>query len=192
MLGVASAALICSAARAEEDGLGVIEVGVAKANVEAGNQPSATLIDRDFVLEVVATGTDRLENPSGVISQFGLLSSGVRTEPDQNTYVALEKSLVCNGVDYGRNFLVQGHENAGNLAYVTRINLDRKRDDARRITLLTPVGADGLTHLTRWMARLLIRSPTRCSLPRKRALTSTGRSTVRAASFRLAWTVSPA
>ena len=146
MLGVASAALICSAARAEEDGLGVIEVGVAKANVEAGNQPSATPIDRDFVLEVVATGTDRLENPSGVISQFGLLSSGVRTEPDQNTYVALEKSLVCNGVDYGRNFLVQGHENAGNLAYVTRINLDRKRDDARRITLLTPVGADGLTH----------------------------------------------
>ena len=29
---------------------------------------------------------------------------------------------------------------------MTRINLDRKRDDARRITLLTPVGADGLTH----------------------------------------------
>jgi hypothetical protein len=147
MLGVASAALISSAARAEEDGLGVIEVGVAKANVEAGNQPSATLIDRDFVTELVATGTDRLENPSGVITQFGLLSSGVKTEPDENTYVKLEKNLVCGGVDYGRNFLFQGHENGGNLAYVTRINLDHKRDDARRITLLTPVGPDGLTHL---------------------------------------------
>ena len=29
---------------------------------------------------------------------------------------------------------------------MTRINLDRKRGDPRRITLLTPVGADGLTH----------------------------------------------
>ena len=146
LLGVAGAALLCGPVEAEEDGLGPIEVGVAKANVEAGNQPSATLGDRDFVTELVATGTERLENPSGVITQFGLLSSGVNTEPDQNTYVKSEKNLVCSGVDYGRNFLFQGHENAGNLAYVTRINLDRKRGDARRITLLTPVGADGLTH----------------------------------------------
>jgi|SoiMethySBSTD1v2_1073268.scaffolds.fasta_scaffold630834_2 hypothetical protein len=87
MLGVAAAALLGGAVKAEDDGLGAIEVGVAKANVEAGNQPSATLIDRDFVTEVVATGTERLENPSGVITQFGLLSSGVNTEPDQNTYV---------------------------------------------------------------------------------------------------------
>lgn len=146
LFGVAGAALLCGPVEAEEDGLGPIEVGVAKANVEAGNQPSATLIDRDFVTELVATGTERLENPSGVITQFGLLSSGVKTEPDQNTYVKFEKNLVCSGVDYGRNFLFQGHENAGNLAYVTRINLDRKRGDARRITLLTPIGADGLTH----------------------------------------------
>ena len=146
MLGVAGAALLGGAVKAEDEGLGAIEVGVAKANVEAGNQPSATLIDRDFVTEVVATGIERLENPSGVITQFGLLSSGVNTEPDQNTYVKLEKNLVCNGVDYGRNFLFQGHENGGNLAYVTRINLDRTRGDPRRITLLTPVGADGLTH----------------------------------------------
>jgi hypothetical protein len=146
MLGVAGAALLCGPVQAEEDGLGPIEVGVAKANVEAGNQPSATLIDRDFVTELVATGTDRLENPSGVITQFGVLSNGTNTEPDENTYLKREQNLVCNGVDYGRNFLFQGHENGGNLAHVTRINLDRKRDDARRITLLTPVGADGLTH----------------------------------------------
>jgi hypothetical protein len=103
---------------------------VARANVEAGNQPSATLIDRDFVTELVATGTDRLENPSGVITQFGALSNGTNTEPDENTYVKRDTNLVCNGVDYGRNFLFQGHENAGNLAHVTRINLDRKRGDA--------------------------------------------------------------
>jgi hypothetical protein len=145
-LGVAGAALLGGAAQAEEDGIGQIEVGVAKANLEAGNLASATVIDRDYVTELVATGTERLENPSGVITQFGLLSNGTRTEPDENTYVKLEKNLVCNGVDYGRNFLFQGHENAGNLAYITRINLDRKRDDGRRITLLTPVGADGLTH----------------------------------------------
>jgi len=145
-LGVASAALLSGAVQARDDGIGLIETGVANANLEAGNLPSATMIDRDFVTELVATGTEPLENPSGVITRFGLLSNGTRTEPDENTYVKLENNLVCNGVDYGRNFLFQGHENAGNLAYVTRINLDRKRDDGRRITLLTPVGADGLTH----------------------------------------------
>jgi uncharacterized protein DUF839 len=145
-LGVAGATLLSVPVQAGDDGIGPIEVGVANANLEAGNLPSATLIDRDFVTELVATGTDPLENPSGVITHFGLPSNGTPTEPDQNTYVKLEKNLVCNGVDYGRNFLFQGHENAGNLAYVTRINLDRKRDDGRRITLLTPVGADGLTH----------------------------------------------
>jgi len=28
------------------------------------------------------------------------------------------------GFDYGRHFLIQGHENANDLAYATRINLD--------------------------------------------------------------------
>src|ERR1700745_2195192 len=46
--------------------------------------------------------------------------------------------------DYGRHFLFQGHENSGNLAYVTRINLDVASPD-HRITLLTPVDESGLT-----------------------------------------------
>jgi hypothetical protein len=146
ILGVVSTAFLCGTVQAEDDGIGEIEVGVVKANTEAGNQPSATLIDRDFVTELVASGAEPLENPSGVITHFGLLSNGTPTEPDENTYLKLEKNLVCGGVDYGRNFLFQGHENGGNLAYVTRINLDRKRDDGRHITLLTPVGPDGLTH----------------------------------------------
>src|SRR5205807_8162101 len=49
------------------------------------------------------------------------------------------------GYDYGRHFLFQGHENSGDLAYLTRINLDVS-DPAHRITLLTPVDADGKTH----------------------------------------------
>jgi hypothetical protein len=47
--------------------------------------------------------------------------------------------------DYGRRFLFQGHENAGDLAYITRVNLD-VIDPSHRVTLLTPVGADGKTH----------------------------------------------
>jgi Bacterial protein of unknown function (DUF839) len=125
------------------------------------------------VTELVATGTDRLENPSGVITQFGVLSNDTNTEPDENTYVKREKNLVCNGVDYGRNFLFQGHENGGNLAHVTRINLDRKRDDARRITLLTPVGGDGLTHFNAIDGSSITRSRIRCSSPRKPAAPAT-------------------
>ena len=48
------------------------------------------------------------------------------------------------GYDYGRHFLFQGHENSGNLAHVTRINLDVASPD-HRVTLLTPVDESGLT-----------------------------------------------
>src|SRR5262249_3874400 len=48
------------------------------------------------------------------------------------------------GYDYGTHFLFQGHENGNGLAYITRINMD-VADPAHRITLLTPVGADGKT-----------------------------------------------
>jgi len=91
-------------------------------------------------------GSFPLENPSGVITNFGLLSDSTKTEPDQNLYLVFGTNPggPTAGFDYGRHFLFQGHENSGNLAYVTRINLDvRERD--HKITLLTPVGAGGLT-----------------------------------------------
>jgi hypothetical protein len=90
-----------------------------------------------------------LENPSGVIISFGELSTGVGTEPDQNTYVVFNHNPggADKHYDYGRHFLFQGHENGANLAYVTRINLDVK-DKAHKITLLTPTAADGLTHFS--------------------------------------------
>ena len=43
--------------------------------------------------------------------------------------------------------MFQGHENGDDLAYITRVNLDVS-DPAHRITLVTPTGADGLTHFS--------------------------------------------
>ena len=100
----------------------------------------------EFTPGLVVEGIDLLENPSGVITRFGNLSTGARTEPDENTYLILDHNPggPTQGYDYGRHFLFQGHENSGNLAYVTRINLDVAHPD-HRITLLTPVGMNGLT-----------------------------------------------
>jgi hypothetical protein len=110
---------------------------------------SDNILPDGFSLRELAEGTDPLENPSGVITTFGNLNdaSSTPTEPDQNTYLVLDHNPggPTPGYDYGRHFLFQGHENSSDLAYVTRINLD-VTDPAHRITLLTPVGADGLTH----------------------------------------------
>ena len=101
----------------------------------------------EFTPALTEQGIDLLENPSGLITQFGSLSDGTLTEPDQNTYLILDHNPggPTPDYDYGRHFLFQGHENSGDLAYVTRINLDVASPD-HRITLLTPVDAGGLTH----------------------------------------------
>jgi len=119
--------------------------GAQTVNTRVGT--SDNILPQGFSLERVAVGTDPLENPSGKIVQFGFLSDGTRTEPDENTYLVLDHNPggPTPGYDYGRHFLFQGHENAGNLAYVTRINLDVS-DPQHRITLLTPV--DPITGLT--------------------------------------------
>lgn len=111
------------------------------------NQPAP-----GFNLELIAQGLDLLENSSGVITSLGFLSDAAqtRTEPDENTYLVLDHNPggPTAGYDYGRHFLFQGHENGGDLAYITRINLDVVNPD-HRITLLTPLGSDGKTHLNR-------------------------------------------
>jgi hypothetical protein len=108
----------------------------------------ATVIARGFRLKTLALGVDPLENPSAKITQYGLLADGTRTEPDENLYLVLPNpGGPTAGYKYGHHFLFQGHENGNNLAYVTRINLDVK-DPAHRITLLTPEGADGMTHFS--------------------------------------------
>jgi hypothetical protein len=117
--------------------------GVLEANPESITD---NVLSPEFAPGLIAEGLDLLENPSGPITRFGNLSDGSRTEPDENTYLILDHNPggPTQGYDYGRHFLFQGHENSGNLAYVTRINLDVAHPD-HRITLLTPVGMNGLT-----------------------------------------------
>jgi Collagen triple helix repeat (20 copies) len=131
-----------------------------------------TLLAGGWDQKILATGAQNLENPVGIFKQYGYLSdngaappncanyvaqtSGLKTktEPDQNTYVVTGSNPggPAAGYDYGRHFLIQGHElfsNAGNgvgqtnSAYLTRINLDVPTYDPHRITLLGfTAGAD--------------------------------------------------
>ncbi len=107
---------------------------------------SPNVLSPEFTAGLLAEGLDLLENPSGLITQFGNLGDGSRTEPDENTYLILDHNPggPTPGYDYGRHFLFQGHENADDLAHVTRINLD-VADPDHRFTLLTPVDENGLT-----------------------------------------------
>jgi hypothetical protein len=129
-----------------------IDEGVTPANPRLGHP--ANVLAEGFALQKIAQGSDPLENPSGLLTNFGFLNDfppqlieRTRTEPDENTYIVLDQNPggPTPGYDYGHHFLYQGHENAADLAYVTRINLD-VTDPAHRITLLTPVGNDGKTH----------------------------------------------
>lgn len=144
-----AALLLCVPASAlAADGIGPFTNGVAVANPATG--APANVLSTDFTETAVATGTDALENPSGLITTYGSLSDGTPTEPDQNTYVYLPGLVKgpTKNYYYGHNFLFQGHEIFGaELGYVTRINLDIT-DPAHRITLLTPEGGDLLTHFT--------------------------------------------
>src|SRR4029077_13370053 len=120
--------------------------GVPVANLEVITD---NVFSPEFAPGLVAEGMNLLENPSGVITRFGNLSDGSRTEPDENTYLILDHNPggPTEGYDYGRHFLFQGHEMPNgntNRAYLTRINLDVAHPD-HRITLMTPGDANGLT-----------------------------------------------
>lgn len=117
--------------------------GVPAANPEV---PSDNILSREFTAGLIAEGLELIENPSGPITRFGNLSDDSRTEPDENTYLILNHNPggPTPGYDYGRHFLFQGHENSGDRAYITRINLDIASPD-HRITLLTPADVNGLT-----------------------------------------------
>jgi hypothetical protein len=128
-----------------------IATGVSGTNPAVGSTPN--LVASGFGTNIVAEGIDPLENPAGVFTTYGYLDDNAdplartRTEPDQNTYVvAGHVGGPTAGYDYGSHFLIQGHENGGGKAYVTRINLDVS-EPGHRITLLTPPAADGTTGL---------------------------------------------
>jgi len=120
--------------------------GVPGANPEVITD---NVLSPEFAPGLLAEGSDLLENPSSLITRFGNLSDGSRTEPDENTYLILDHNPggPTQGYDYGRHFLFQGHEMPNgntNRAYLTRINLDVAHPD-HRITLMTPGDANGLT-----------------------------------------------
>lgn len=104
--------------------------------VEGGN-PRSGLQTNDvaagYSLTRVVTGSDQLENPADSIVTFGFLNDfppqtiePSKTEPDQNLYLVFSSNPggPTPHYEYGRHFLYQGHENANDMAYVTRINLD--------------------------------------------------------------------
>jgi hypothetical protein len=144
-LSLCAALFLTASVALAQSGIGPITHSVPNARQRTGNP--ATVIAAGFSLKGVVDGSFPLENPSGVITNFGLLSTGTLTEPDENTYLVLSSNPggPTQGFDYGRHFLFQGHENSGNLAYLTRINLD-VTDDAHKVTLLTPVNASGVTN----------------------------------------------
>lgn len=138
----AAMVMLAAAPALAQEGLGPIVEGVPSANPKSSGTP-ATLLDPDFRAVLIASGDEPLENPSGNIVKFGLLIDNTPTEPDEHTYLILPKNPggPDKSYNYGRRFLFQGHENGGDMAYVTRINLDVPRGDKHRITLLTPVDA---------------------------------------------------
>jgi hypothetical protein len=147
LLALAVALVTMAASNAAADKVRVFDKivsGVSAANPEVITD---NVFSPEFTPGLVAEGIDLLENPSGSITQYGYLSDGTNAEPDQNTYLILDHNPggPTPDYDYGRHFLFQGHENSGDLAYVTRISLDVASPD-HRITLLTPVDDSDLTH----------------------------------------------
>ena len=144
--------LVLSGLAVGQSGIGPITSSVPNARKRIAHPP--TLIAPQFRLEEVTNGFAPLENPSGVITNFGFLNDfppqpveATKTEPDQNLFLIFNNGLSGPnpGYNYGTHFIFQGHENGDDLAYVTRVNLD-VTDPAHRITLLTPLGEDRLTH----------------------------------------------
>jgi len=149
--GAAGAAALVLAAVAFAQIVG----GVPNANPRTGSP--ADVLANGFKLQRVAIGVDQLENPAGIFRRYGYLDDATlqtdgqptKTEPDQNTYLATSRNLggPTAGYDYGRHFLIQGHEvftpsgQNFNRAYFTRINLD-VRDAEHRVTLLNPLASD--------------------------------------------------
>ena len=146
VLAISIGLVALAASKAAADEVKVFDKKVSGVPAVNPEVISDNILASEFIAGLVVEGLDALENPSGVITRFAYLSDNTPTEPDQNTYLVLDRNPggPTPGYDYGRRFLFQGHENSGNNAYITRINLDIAHPD-HRITLLTPVGTNGLT-----------------------------------------------
>jgi hypothetical protein len=107
----------------------------------------------------VAQGSNKLENPDGIVAYYAYLADGTlvpdptvtqapghnveasKTEPDKNTYLVMRGLHGADpSYDYGTHFLFQGHE-TGSPGYIKRINLDA--DAAHRVTVLATTDVTG-------------------------------------------------
>jgi len=135
---------------------------VANANLKSVGYAPAPKLSKELQEVVWAQGGTRLENPSGIVTDFGFendVSSSddpshpqmvpvpannneaQKTEPDKNTYLVFKQGLkgADPSYDYGKHFVFQGHEVAATVngkkqSYITRVNLDA--DAQHRVTLL--------------------------------------------------------
>lgn len=144
---------------------------VPTANAKAAGNAPASRLSVQLTQEAVAQGSTPIENPQGLITNYGyendlatadhpglpqmlptkdVSTEAQKTEPDKNTYLVFPKGFATgpdSGYSYGTHFLYQGHELAvkdasGNrLGYITRINLDA--DAAHRVTLLATQDTSG-------------------------------------------------
>jgi hypothetical protein len=128
---------------------------VATAQPKTPGFAAPNVLSPQLTEVVAAQGSNRLENGAADIPFYGYkgdgphvpvldssplsLAEATKTEPDKNTYLVLNGQKGADpGFDYGRHFLFQGHEAAGE---ITRINLDA--DGAHRVTLLATTDSDG-------------------------------------------------
>jgi hypothetical protein len=142
---------------------------VAQPNLKAAGYVPAPKLSKQLQQVVWAQGGTRLENPSGVVTDYGyendvpaaddpskpqMVPTGTpaneaqKTEPDKNTYLVFKQGLkgADPSYDYGTHFVFQGHENGtpltvGKQGYITRVNLDA--DAAHRVTLLATQDTNG-------------------------------------------------
>jgi hypothetical protein len=141
---------------------------VAQANLKSVGYAPAPKLSKELQQLVWAQGGTRLENPSGIVTDFGfendvsssddpthpqMVPAGnnteaQKTEPDKNTYLVFKDGLkgADPGYNYGTHFVFQGHETAATVngakqSYITRVNLDA--DAQHRVTLLATQDTTG-------------------------------------------------
>src|SRR6266496_3788708 len=89
-MSVGAATLLAATLAFSQSGIGPITTSVPNAKQRLG--APATVIAAGFRLKTVVTGHAALENPSGVITNFGFLSDGTLTEPDENAYLVFDSN----------------------------------------------------------------------------------------------------
>jgi hypothetical protein len=113
---------------------GVTLTNVPSPNEKATGYAPSNVLSRELREHVVAEGSDAVENPQGIVTNYGYendlpspddpavpqmapvgnpAAEAQKTEPDKNTYLVLAGQKGADpGYDYGTHFLFQGHEGA--------------------------------------------------------------------------------